>query len=237
MTTTAPAPQSRANRSAKPSPAPEPAPKPVRGRRKPARFALALALIVLGTLATVWYVNTISQTTQVVAVAAPLERGTVIGQDDLTVVDLPDGPTVLATVPAADIEQMVGRYANVDLPAGSTLTPESVVDELNPAEGKSIVGVALSPAQMPIEALRAGDTVRIVETPVNQGDPPVEEPGTIDAVVISTTAPGANATGDDVIVTSDQTIVDVEVDTSEAAALAARAATGRVALVIDSMES
>lgn len=234
MTTTAPAPESRATRSTTKPPTP---PKPIRGRRKPARFALALALICLGTLATVWYVNSVSQTTQVIAVAGTVQRGEQIEQADLTVVDLPSGPSSLSTVPAADLDSLIGRFASSDLTAGSTLAPDAVVEELTPAAGRSIVGIALTPGQMPNEPLRAGDRVRVVETPVNQGDPPTEQPGTIDAIVISTTIPGATAAGDDIVVTSDKTVVDVEVNNSDAADLAARAATGRVALVLDSMES
>jgi hypothetical protein len=95
-----------------------------------------------------------------------------------------------------------------------------------PAAGQSLVGVALQPAQLPTEPLRAGDRVRVVDTPTSQADPPAATPDTIPAVVVSTEA----------LDDGRQTIVNVTVPSAQAADLAARVATGRIALILDSRE-
>ena len=132
----------------------------------------------------------------------------------------------LRPVDATKLDDIAGQRAAADLPAGSLLTPDSVTPELTPAATKSVVGIALTPSQRPNVDLRSSDNIRIVETPVSQGDPPVDTPAAIKATVISV----APVEGGDAV------IVNVEVATSDAADLAARAATGRVALVLDSLE-
>ena len=80
---------------------------------------------------------------------------------------------------------------------------------------------------MPSEQLRVGDRVRVVSTPGAQGD---VNPATLvvfDGVVVAVSSRDANSA----------TPVTVEVDQSVAAELAARAATGKVAVVVDSRVS
>lgn len=202
-----------------------PAPsKPTRARRRPAVIALGLALVALGILASVYLTTRLGETNQVLAVGADVDRGEQITDAALITVDLPVGPTHLRPVDAAKFEEVKGQYASVDLPAGSLLTEKSYVAALTPGEGRSVVGVSLAPNQMPARTpLEPGDRVRIIETPVTGGDAPVEEPFAIPAVVA----------GVEDAEIGDQTVVDVEVPHGQAAALAARAATGRVALVLD----
>jgi hypothetical protein len=68
--------------------------------------------------------------------------------------------------------------------------------------------------------------VRIVDTPTTQGEPPTTAPATIAGEVASVVGP--DDTG--------LTVVNVTVPAGQAADLAARVATGRVALVLDSRE-
>ena len=89
-----------------------------------------------------------------------------------------------------------------------------------------MIVVALTPAQLPAEPLLAGDQVRIVDTPAAQGEPPRTSPASIAGEVVSTVGP--DNTG--------RTVVNVTVPAGQAAGLAARVATGRVALVLDSRE-
>ncbi len=213
-------PASKPQRPAPPGPL-----KPTRARRRPALIALGLALVALSVLASVYLTSTLGQTYQVLAVKGAIARGTVIAASDLATVDLPTGPTLLQPVAADQLDQMEGKVATADLKAGQLLTPTSVADELQPAAGRSIVGIALAPNQMPTTELRAGDAVRVVETPASGGEPPVEVPFAIAATVIGTKPTELG----------DQTVVDVEVASANAAGLAARAATGRVAIVIDAV--
>ena len=75
---------------------------------------------------------------------------------------------------------------------------------------------------MPSEPLRAGDTVRIVTTPGDQGEVTNEDPVTVEVVVV----------GVSLVPETGETVVDVSVPEGDAADLAARAATRRVALVL-----
>jgi hypothetical protein len=89
------------------------------------------------------------------------------------------------------------------------------------------VGVSLPPALMPATQLQSGDQVRIVATPGAQGDLATgTSPTSIGATVVGVRGPGDNG----------QIVVDVSVPYDQAAELAARAATGKIALVLDSRE-
>jgi hypothetical protein len=124
------------------------------------------------------------------------------------------------------MSSLVGQRAAMDMAAGSLITGENVTKKVLPAEGMSVVGVALPPSLMPGEALLAGDRVRIIATPGQQGDVGQEPPASIAATVVGLYPNAENG----------QTVVSLEVPEGQAAELAARAATGKVALVLDSRE-
>jgi hypothetical protein len=86
------------------------------------------------------------------------------------------------------------------------------------------VGISLTAAQLPAVSLRGGDQVRIITTPGQNGDAPAGTPQFTSAQVVDTRVDEA----------SGNTVVDVEVPYADAGVLAARAATGNVALVLDS---
>lgn len=208
-------------------PAPPGPLKPTRARRRPALIALGLALVALSVLASVYLTTSLGETYQVLAVTKVVPRGTAIASTDVATVNLPTGPTLLQPISATELDQIEGMVATTDLSPGQLLTESSVADELGPPPGQSIVGVALAPNQMPTRELQAGDAVRVVETPATGGEPPVEAPFAISATVIGTKPSSLG----------DQTVVDVQVASSQAAGLAARAATGRVAIVIDAVRA
>ncbi|WP_298462063.1 SAF domain-containing protein [uncultured Cellulomonas sp.] len=200
-------------------------PKPLRPRRRWGMVGLGVALIALGSLAAVLVVGRLSNSVDAVALTREVPRGTVITAQDLTIVDLPSTASALQPVPAAQIDEVIGQYAATDLFPGALLTPQATTTALTPPSGQSVVGVALTAAQRPTIDLRAGDRVRIVETPITQGDPPAQTPPTLPATVVAVSPTDA-----------DTVIVNVAVGTQDAADLAARAATGRVALILDSLE-
>lgn len=209
-------------------PAPPGPLKPTRARRRPALIALGLALVALSVLGSVYLATSLGQTYQVLAVTKNIERGAPITPADLGVAELPvgSGAALLKPVRADQLDEMTtGKVATADLKAGQLLTADSVATQLEPPAGQSIVGIALAPNQMPTQKLNAGDSVRVVETPATGGEPPVRAPFAIAATVVATGEPGVG----------DQTVVDVQVTSANAAALAARAATGRVAIVIDAV--
>jgi hypothetical protein len=100
-----------------------------------------------------------------------------------------------------------------------------VVDTLLVPPGDSIVGIALNQSQLPSHPLSAGDQVRLVDTPVAQGEPPTSSPETFDATVFTTKFDETNQVW----------IIDLVVPTNDAADIAARAATQRVSIILDAV--
>jgi hypothetical protein len=188
-------------------------------------LAAGIALVAVGALGAAYLTQTVGNTVQVVAVARDVQAGEVIERADLAVADVSTDPA-LGPVPASRLAEVVGQRAAVALTAGSLLTDAAVAEQVTPASGQSLVGVALQHAQLPTEPLRAGDRVRVVDTPTSQADPPAATPDAIPAVVVSTEA----------LDDGRQTIVNVTVPSAQAADLAARVATGRIALILDSRE-
>ncbi|PUA79470.1 hypothetical protein C7S10_19050 [Nocardioides currus] len=194
-------------------------------RRRPWIVALAAALMAAGGLGVAYLFTSVNDTQEVLVVSSDIKRGETIDAGDLKVVRLSVDPALspVAGSREADIE---GSRAAVDLWAGTMLTEQAITENLVPGEGESLVGISLAPGQMPAEPLFSGDTVRVVTTPGDQGEVTDEEPVTIEAVVVSVSR--VEETG--------ETVVDVSVPEREAADLAARLATGRVAIVLDARE-
>lgn len=201
-----------------------PRPRP-RRRRRPWVFALCAALVAAGALGTAFAFTSINDTQEVLVVSQDVKRGETIEAGDLSVVRVSVDPA-LSPVAGSQKAELEGSRAAVDLWAGTLLTEEAVTDSLVPGEGESLVGISLTPAQMPSEPLYSGDAVRIVTTPGDQGEVTNEDPVTVEAVVVGVSR--VQETG--------ETVVDVSVPEGDAADLAARAATGRVALVLDTRE-
>ena len=197
----------------------------VKERRRPWVFALMAALVAAGALGTAYAFTSVNDTQEVLVVANDIKRGETIEAGDLSVVRVSVDPA-LSPVAGSQKAELEGSRAAVDLWAGTLLTEQAVTDSLVPGEGESLVGISLTPGQMPSEPLYGGDVVRIVTTPGDQGEVTDEEPVTIEAVVVGVSR--VEETG--------ETVVDVSVPEREAADLAARAATGRVALVLDARE-
>lgn len=201
-------------------PAPTPL-SPVRPRRRRAVQGLGVAMVAVAALAAAWVVQSSGSTTSVVAVARDVSAGAVLQAQDLRPVDISVDPA-LETIGAQDMSALVGQRAVTNLMAGQTLTQSAVAETLTPQEGFALVGVTVTPAQMPSEPLTGGDKVLIIDTPVAQGEPPTQEPDSIQARVVST-AP---------VPDTGQTIINVTVADAEAASLAARVATGRIAVIV-----
>jgi hypothetical protein len=169
-----------------------------------------------------WLWTSASAATEVVAVRTLVERGQVIALEDLTTVRVTLDPA-LRTVPASGLESLVGKRAVTDLAAGTLVAPEQVSDAVVPGAGMAVVAVPIAPGLVPSEPLRAGDTVRLVQAPA-QGVEVTGAPAEITGTVLNVT-PGDT-----------ETVVDVLVADNRAGELAARAASGDLALVLASRE-
>lgn len=204
--------------------APPMAPPP-KLRRRPALVAGAVVAICLGALLAGWAWSTTTNTHEVLAARADIERGAIIEADDLVRVRVNSDPA-LKPVAASSLDSVVGQRAAVDISAGSLLTPATYAGTVLPSSDMSVVGVALTPAQAPGMDLKAGDHVRVVVTPTEGSDAPAEAPQFSEAEVVGVRL--SDETG--------QRIVDLVVPHADAAQLASQVATGNVALVLDSRE-
>ncbi|MGF0118790.1 SAF domain-containing protein [Promicromonospora sp. Marseille-Q5078] len=227
MTTTAPTEATRsARRGSKPGDEPDAAPTvaPPKARRRPLLIVGAIAVICLGALLSVWAYNSTSEARSVLAMRQTVERGQVITADDLMKVKISVDPA-LHPVDGSEIDAFVGKRAALDMPAGGVVTAEQVTDNPIPADGTSVVGVSLTAAMLPAGQLRVGDNVRIVTTPGELGEASTGADA-VEAEVVG-------ITGDEV---TGNTVLNVQVPHDEAPDVAARAATGKVAVVLDTSQ-
>ncbi|WP_162605744.1 SAF domain-containing protein [Jiangella aurantiaca] len=194
---------------------------PPKQRRRPALIGLGVALVALGGLGAAWLATSMSETVDVIAVREDVARGEQITEDDLTRASINADPA-LDPIPETRRSEVVGQYASVDLAAGTLVTENSFSGSIQPAEGESMVGVAVTTAQLPSEPLRPGDTVRIVDTPNPQDDPPGSTPDSIEATVVSTSVDPETG----------QRMVNVVLPEVRAPDLAARVATGRIVVIL-----
>lgn len=200
---------------------------PPKLRRRPAVVAAAVALTCLGALLTAWTFLWASKAEPVVAMRADVQRGEVIARGDLVVARINPDPA-LHPVPASEAMSLVGQRASMDLPAGTLITRGSVTAQVVPAAGKSVVGLGLEPGLLPAGTLSPGDRVRVVGVPRSGGTRSADETPALEvAAEVSSVHPSS---------TSNTVVVDVIVAQDQAAAVAARAAAGEVAIVLDSRE-
>lgn len=205
-----------------------PSPAPPRTRRNWGLVSVAVLLVVVGGLLTAWLFTRVGDTEPVLALARDVPRGAVVSEADLVIAQVNTDPA-LGPVPAAELGDVVGRRAAVDLSVGSLLTTAGVTDSVVPAEGESLVGLLVDPGQVPEEPLLSGDSVRIITTPSPGDDPVAGAPQEMRAEV-RFAQPITDALNE---VETGQVSVDLIVPEQDAAQLASWVATGRVAIVLD----
>lgn len=198
---------------------------PPKIRRRPVHIVATIAAIFIGAAITAWGWTATTTSEAVVAARTTIPRGAVITADDLTTTQI-SGDNALKVVPGDDVDELVGKRAALDIAAGGLLTPEMATDDNMPPAGQSIVGISLTPAQVPAITPRSGDKVRLVATTGEGGE-------TSSAAPLTTSAEVIDSITDEV---SGNTVVNVLVPYADAAVLADRASTGNIALVVDPLE-
>lgn len=203
----------------------EPTPQPftpTKTRRRPMLIAAGIALVILGGLGASWWSNVQSNSVSVLVLKEPVQRGDTIDQQDLTEMEIIGGQANNA-INAENTNEILGKVAAVDLPKGAMLTDTAIAQNTTVPEGESLVGLSLEAAQIPATELRPGDHIRIVATPLQQGDIPNEAPQTIDATIYAVAADAKTG----------EQLITVTVPNKTAPDVAAWAATDRIALVVD----
>ncbi|MFE5309874.1 SAF domain-containing protein [Isoptericola sp. NPDC056578] len=226
MTTTTSAEATRSARrgsKADAEPPATPAVTSAKGRRRPMMIVGAAAVICFGSLLSVWAYSSTSDTQDVLAMRQTVERGQVITADDVMTVKISVDPA-LHPVAGDDLDTIVGKRAALDMPAGIAITAEQITDKPIPADGTSVVGISLTAGMLPAQQIRVGDHVRVVTTPGEGG----EVSTSTAAEAVPAEVVGIN--DDDV---TGNTILNVQVPADQSPDVAARAATGKVAIVLD----
>jgi flagella basal body P-ring formation protein FlgA len=198
---------------------------PVKTKRRPVLIIASLAALLLAALGGVWLWTSATSSVEVVVAKSTVSRGAVINADDVMIARVSLEPTV-ASIPASEMSTVVGKRAALDIAAGGLLTPADIASAVVPAQGETVVGLSLVNGMLPAIALQAGDRVRVVQTPGAQGQVGDTPPVTISATVVAVTRSSDGQS----------TLVDLLVSADAAPDLAARAATGKVAVVLDSRE-
>lgn len=138
---------------------------PPKIRRRPVHIVATIAAIFIGASIAAWGWTATTTSEEVIAARTTIPRGAVITADDLTTAQISSDNT-LKVVPSQDIDELVGKRAALDIAAGGLLTPEMATEDNMPPQGQSIVGISLTPAQVPAMTPRSGDKVRLVAQPV-----------------------------------------------------------------------
>jgi hypothetical protein len=196
-------------------------------RRRPAVIALAIAMAGAGVVLSAAVYQRADHQVSDVLVTRPVPAGARIGSADLgtTSVSLGSGVDV---IPAAQLQQVVGEIAAVDLRPSTLLASSELTTSQPPGPGQAIVPAPIRPADLPASGIAPGDDVLIVATPGDQGQPgtalaapylAAPMPAAIEAVNTSPDSEGFD-------------IVDLLVRQPQAAAVASQVSTGQFALVI-----
>ncbi len=125
------------------------------------QLLIGVFLVAVSALVAVVLFSRVAARDPVLALAQPVERGQVIGADDLMVVYLAtDDP--ITTLDSDAVSGLVGLTAVADLDAGTILTPAHFVSRSLLDVGEAVVGLSLAPGEYPTPLLAAGDRVDVV---------------------------------------------------------------------------
>ena len=196
-------------------------------RWTPKGLALAVILIVLGGLIVMIGLQHFAQRDSVLVVSKSVPVGSRITGADLTTARITTDASI-KPISSADRGQVVGKFALVDLAAGSTLTRSEVGTSDGFTSGQVLVPLPLKQGQMPARGLSAGQRVTIVSTPSSDG-------ASSAAGAASTPKTPTNATVAEVgtpNASSGVTVVDVRVPTDVSVELAQLAATGNATVLL-----
>jgi hypothetical protein len=199
---------------------------PVRARRRPWLVASGALLAAVGALSVVWLVGAAGQRQEVVAVRQEVAYGDVIEAADLGVARVSVDPGI-DVVPAGDRDLLIGQVATTRLVPGMLMAPGMAGPSGEPAAGRVLVPIAVPIERMPAGGLRPGDRILAVdidaESASGGASPAVSTATAVSATVVRTGPMDVNGV----------TVVDVTTAAPRGPSLAAAAAAGRIALVVE----
>ena len=131
----------------------------LRARRNPRLIALGVLLIVLGALGAAALYTTATRHRQAVAMANDVTRGQEIRPSDLIVRELPSDQE--EGIDPQKMNDLVGKRALLDLPAGSFPTEQRLGDRSFPPDNVTL-GLKLGPGKMPSTPLVPGQKIQLI---------------------------------------------------------------------------
>jgi hypothetical protein len=201
-----------------------PQPPRLPARRNPKWIALGIVALCLGCLLSYLIYVRVATETVVVAAAHTVYRGETIEQADLATITVREG-SLLRAIPAAQLQDLVGKRAAFDLVEGSAIVSTAVADAAIPAEGRAIVGLKLAQGRAPGSLLLPSSRVRLIAMPAAADSSTSDKlAGSIFVGSVIDQATAADGTS---------ILVNVDVDAAAAPTIALLAAQDRVALVRD----
>jgi hypothetical protein len=185
---------------------------------------LAVLVVVLGGLVSMWAVGSYAHRDRVLVIAANVPVGQTITVADLAGADLSVDPRVSAFTVEQQSE-VIGKVALVDLARGTLVNPSQVGQSQVLTAGQVLVPLQLKPGQLPSVGLAPGQRVLLVASPVDTGaaTPTGSPPDPIEASVAESGVPDASTW---------VTVVDVRVPRNAGVSLARMAAGGNVTVVV-----
>lgn len=195
---------------------------------------LSVLLIGMGALIATYLVDSLTDRVSVVVLARDVPVGTQLTRDQLSTVKVSVDSTV-KTIPARQLDQVVGQIARVDLQQGTMLAPSQLTGEASPAPGQQVVSAALKQSQLPARGLRPGEPVLIVATSGSGGADPAPAAGNPAAANSAAGGlPNTQATVDRVSQPDADgvLVVDLLVQETSGPAVAKQASLGRIALIL-----
>ncbi len=166
----------------------------------------------------------------VLVVDTSLAAGQVLSSSDLQTAQLSVARGI-ASMPASQLSQVIGRPVSTTLTPGTLLTETDVAQMAGPPSGRAEIGLALKPGQYP-PGVTPGDRVLVV---INAGSSPTSsnfsptsvassENAPMEATVIGVESPPADS--------SESLIVSIQLAEGNGSAVASAASAGNVALAV-----
>lgn len=185
----------------------------------------ALLVVGLGLGVAAWGLQA-GDKSSVLAIGQPVAKGQVVERGDLVSESVSGVGEAIAV---EDLDVVVGQTAAVDLVAGQILTPAMVAAEPVPAEGQSVIGLALDPTRVPSAGLEPGDQVDLIAVPAGEGAAQGNAAETEAPEVLAAAAEVYAAGGEGTV--GGQLLLTVVVGAEDAARIAAYSTQNRVAVV------
>jgi len=190
------------------------------GRTRWPEISIGVLIVAVFALGGAWFYSNASSPEAVLALRQSIDRGHVITSGDLVVVDIATEEAI-NTLSRPLAGTILGQIALTDLSAGTLVNPDLFASQAAIASGDGVVGLALDPGEFPSLALRAGDLVRVVETP-RQGEDAAGDTVLAEMAEVADVAP---------IGVQGQLFISLAMTTSEADAVAAAGSQDRVRLI------